>query len=179
LTTTTTTTVSFHFIPSLNKRRRMSLSSLVYRQSRSFASRTVVARRHTAPSTAARRLQSTKPEDGPPPTLQNVALASALAGFVFFVFSYSMNAVGGQGDAESDPLALLKEEAQEARQMKANDHNRKLSKEEIDALESGMAGEYDASSEIAAIEEEANLKVFNQKQGGDEKKKKPWWRFGF
>jgi hypothetical protein len=187
--------ISFHFIPLLNKRRRMGLSSLAYRQSRSLASRTVVARRHTAPSTAARRLQSTrpedgpppnlqstKPEDGPPPTLQNVALASVLAGFVFCVFSYSMNAVGGQGDAENDPLAQLKEEAQEARQMKANDHNRKLSKEEIDALESGLAGAYDettklevaVAAEIAAIEEEANLKIF-----GDEKKKKPWWRFGF
>jgi hypothetical protein len=174
----------------------MSLSSLAYRQSRSLASRTVAARRHTAPSTAARRLQSTKPkdikaedikpDDGPPPTLQNVALATALAGFVFGVFSYSMNAVG-KSDTKDDPLAQLKEEAQDARENKGVDHNRKLSKEEIDALESGRGGgpddtaklEVAVAAQIDKIEEEANAKIFNQKQGGDEKKKKPWYRFGF
>lgn len=120
--------------------------------------------------------------------MQNVALASVLTGFVVAVFTYSMNAVGRSGE-ENDPLALLKEEAQEARQMKqANEHNRTLSKEEIAALESGMSGVYDESTklevavaapaDVAQIEEEANLKVFKQKQGGDEKKK-PRWRFGF
>merc|ERR1711935_256171 len=121
------------------------------------------------------------------PTIQNLGLASVLAGFCFFVFTYSMNSVG-RSDEESDPLAQLKEEAQEARQMKANEHNRKLSPEEIAALESGMTGGYDKNSmvevavaapaEIAEIEEQANLKVFQSKQGNEEKKKKPWWRFG-
>eukprot|EP00980_Cylindrotheca_fusiformis_P024295 scaffold11725_cov116-Cylindrotheca_fusiformis.AAC.4 len=172
----------------------MSLSSLVCRQCRTaaLASRNPTAlaarRRPMDLAAARRRLQSTKPPSPPdePPTLKNVALASALAGFCFFVFTYSMNAVG-QADATDDPLAQLKEEAQEARQSKAQEHNRKLSKEEIAALESGMTGEYSESTEIAVaapsdiadIEEEANRKVFKQKQEGEEKKKKPWWRFGF
>lgn len=98
-----------------------------------------------------------------------------------------MNAVG-RSDEESDPLALLKEEAQEARQSKANEHKKRLSPAEIAALESGMTGAYDKNSkvevavaapaEIAEIEEQANMKIF-QSKGGDEKKKKPWWRFGF
>jgi hypothetical protein len=99
-----------------------------------------------------------------------------------------MNAVG-KGDAEDDPLAQLKEEAQDARQLKDNEHKRKLSKEEIAALESGLTVEHDgttklevavaAPADIAQLEETANLKVFQQKQGDKEKKKKPWWRFGF
>ena len=99
-----------------------------------------------------------------------------------------MNAVG-RSDAENDPLAQLKEEAHEARLSKANEHKKRLSPEEIAALESGMTGTYDKNSkvelavaapaEIAEIEEQANMKVFQSKQGGEEKKKKPWWRFGF
>lgn len=140
-----------------------------------------------------------------PPTLQNVALASALFGFVTYVFFYSMNSVGradGGGGGE-DPLAQLKAEAHEAMMQGGQadrSHNKKLTPEEIEALESGMssprfaaAGDGNvevavaAPADIAAIEEEANLRVFRQRQkefgggGGDNDKKveKPWWRFGF
>ena len=145
-----------------------------------------------------RRFNSSKPtEEGPPPTLQNISLASALAGFSFFVFTYSMNAVGRSdtdSTSESDPLAQLKEEAREARQQKDKDNARKLTPEEIAALESGISTEgregqvelaVAAPADIAQMEEEANLKVFQQQQqnqttnGGATKKKKPWWRFGF
>lgn len=142
-----------------------------------------------------RRFNSSKPtEEGPPPTLQNISLASALAGFSFFVFTYSMNAVGRpdtDSTSESDPLAQLKEEAREARQRKDKDNARKLTPEEIAALESGISTEgregqvelaVAAPADIAQMEEEANLKVFQQNQttnGEPTKKKKPWWRFGF
>lgn len=122
--------------------------------------------------------------------MQNLLLAGCLFGFVGSVFTYSLNAVG-RGDDEADPLAQLKAEAQEARQNQQQ--NKRLTKEEIEALESGISAEhYDkntklevavaAPAEIAAIEEEANLKVFGKTQGGgdqSEKKKKAWWRFGF
>lgn len=114
-----------------------------------------------------------------------------------------MNAVGrGDGDAAegNDPLALLKEEAQEAREIRdraEGGNGGRMTEEEIMALESGLGasadGEVDgdriitevavaAPADIAALEEEANLKIFRQQQneGKDEKpKKKPWWRFGF
>jgi hypothetical protein len=130
-------------------------------------------------------------------------LGSVLFGFVSFVFLYSMNAVGrGDGDAAegNDPLALLKEEAQEAREIRdraEGGNGGRMTEEEIMALESGLGasadGEVDgdriitevavaAPADIAALEEEANLKIFRQQQneGKDEKpKKKPWWRFGF
>jgi len=136
----------------------------------------------------------------------NVALASVLGGFVTFVFLYSMNAVGrGDGDpAEGeDPLAQLKAEAQEARDHRDRSEagsNRRMTPDEIRALESGLGsagamtgGEADgdriitevavaAPADIAAIEEEANLKIFRKQQEKDEEpktKKKPWWRFGF
>mmetsp|Transcript_25753 Transcript_25753/g.48005 ORF Transcript_25753/g.48005 Transcript_25753/m.48005 type:complete len:206 (+) Transcript_25753:3-620(+) len=152
---------------------------------------------------------SSKTKD--PPRLQNLALASVLFGFVTYVFLYSMNAVGGgrgssieegsnsnnNTNSNEDPLAQFKAEAYEARELAAS--KRKLSPEEIQALESGMQGrddndsdEYEvvevavaAPADIAAMEEEANLKVFRQRkqQGGETDaeppKKKPWWRFGF
>ncbi len=129
-----------------------------------------------------------------PPTLQNLALASVLFGFVTGVFLYSMNSVG-RGDGDDDPLAQLKAEAHEAQESAAK--NRKLTPQEIQALESGMThGQFDrpadleiavaAPADIATLEEEANLKIFRQKQnelsgesGEDRKHKKPWWRFGF
>ena len=168
-------------------------TSLATRQCRSLAFRRVTNRltsQSQNKTQMVRRWQSSpaKPEDAPPPTIQNMALASVLTGFCFFVFTYSMNAVG-RNDEENDPLAQLKEEAQEARLNKANEHKKRLSPEEIAALESGMTGGYDknakvevavaAPAEIAEIEEQANLKVFQSKEGGEEKKKKPWWRFGF
>jgi hypothetical protein len=127
--------------------------------------------------------------------MQNTILATALFGFVGGVFLYSMNMVGRSGP-ESDPLAQLKAEAQEARQNKKGDQQQRMTKEEIDALESGMTGgggedgdggklrvAVAAPADIAQLEEEANLKIFRQKQqdGGEEepKKKKRWWRFGF
>ena len=100
-----------------------------------------------------------------------------------------MNTVGRGDEAEDDPLAQLKAEAQEARVRQSN--NKPLSKEEVEALESGIsADQYDsntrlevavaAPADIAQLEEEANLKVFSKKQQeGVAKKKKPWWRFGF
>jgi len=132
----------------------------------------------------------------------NVGLAGLLGGFVAFVFLYSMNAVGrGDGDAVegNDPLAKLKAEAQEAREHRdRTEGGGRMSEEEIMALESGLGaaemmtdGEADedriitniavaAPADIAALEEEANLKIF-QNMGGEpkEKKKKAWWRFGF
>jgi hypothetical protein len=153
-------------------------------------------------SLVVRRFESTKPEIKPeikpeevyanvdttkPPIMLNLALATVLAGFVGGVFTYSMNAVGKSQEG-IDPLAQLKEEAQDAREH--NQHNRKLTPEEVQALETGRTEEYDqatklqvavaAPADIVQLEEEANLKVFGQKQGDvQEKKKKPWWRFGF
>jgi hypothetical protein len=170
----------------------MGLPSLVVgRHGRSLAN--IAARRSvglpktsTAPGVTGRRLFSDKPDTKPPPTAQNVALAAVLFGFCGAVFTYSLNQVGRSQEG-SDPLAQLKAEAQEARAEK--DKHRKLTPEEVAALESGMTGgEHSgdievaiaAPAEIAQIEEEASLKVFRQKQGGEElKKKKLWWRFGF
>ena len=174
----------------------MSLASLACRRhGRSMA---LVASRTTTKSTTSplrlgevnrKRYFSDQPENQPPPTLQNVLLASTLLGFVGFVFTYSMNTVGRGDEAEDDPLAQLKAEAQEARVRQSN--NKPLSKEEVEALESGIsADQYDsntrlevavaAPADIAQLEEEANLKVFSKKQQeGVTKKKKPWWRFGF
>ena len=117
-----------------------------------------------------------------------------------------MNAVGkGDGDAAegNDPLAQLKAEAQEARDHRDRvEGGGRLSEDEIMALESGLgaspmmadgeAADGDriitevavaAPADIAALEEEANLKVFQKQQSGgeepQEKKKKAWWRFGF
>jgi hypothetical protein len=143
------------------------------------------------------------------PFVANIALATVLFGFVGFVFTYSMNAVG-RSDGEDDPLAQLKAEAQEARDSTSNPAltQRKMTPEEIMALESGMGSKEDehgrlfgssgdvevavaAPADIAALEEEANLKVFRQRQqqqqqpggatgsDGQQQKKKPWWRFGF
>lgn len=115
-----------------------------------------------------------------------------------FVFLYSMNAVGrGDGDASegNDPLAQLKAEAQEAREHRDRvEGGGRMTEDEIRALESGIMrddGQVDgnriitevavaAPADIAALEEEANLKIFRKKQGeGEEPKpKKKWWRFG-
>jgi hypothetical protein len=145
-----------------------------------------------------------------PPILANVALATALFGFVGYIFWYSMDAVG-RGDAPSnddDPLAQLRAEAMEAAQDLEQHRRRpppgvaqKMTPEEIAALESGMSMDAEedengnsngrrivqiavaAPADIAAVEEEANLKIFQQKQppqnGEGPTKKKPWWRFGF
>jgi hypothetical protein len=132
----------------------------------------------------------------------NVVLATALGGFVVGVFLYSMNAVGrGDGSAVdgNDPLAQLKAEAQEAREYKdqyQGGAGGRMTDDEIWALESGLGahdGEADgdrvitevavaAPADIAALEEEANLKIFRKQQNGGEEpkaKKKAWWRFGF
>jgi hypothetical protein len=191
----------------------MTMSSVICRQcllSRPNVSRSLVLQR-SARQVLVRRFESTEPKssastirttyeqaDGKiryvesstePPTIKNLALAAGLFGFVACVFTYSMKAVGkGDGNAESDPLAQLKAEAREAEE--DNQHKRKLSPEEVEALESGLTGEYDETSklevavaapaEIAELEEEATLKVFRKKQGYEpEKKKKPWWRLGF
>ena len=111
-----------------------------------------------------------------------------------------MNAVGrGDGNASEgdDPLAQLKAEAQEAREyrgrVEGGGPNGRMTPDEIRALESGVGaaemmtdGEVVAvatPADIAAIEEEANLKIFRlqQQQNNNEepKKKKAWWRFGF
>ena len=84
-----------------------------------------------------------------------------------------MNAVG-RGEGEEDPLAQLKAEAHEAREALTAEQRKKLTPEEILALESGMTGtggdggEFEiavaAPADIAALEEEANMKVFQQKQ---------------
>eukprot|EP00934_Nitzschia_sp_Nitz4_P001386 Nitzschia sp. Nitz4//scaffold78_size91513//53209//53712//NITZ4_004931-RA/size91513-processed-gene-0.92-mRNA-1//-1//CDS//3329558136//1386//frame0 len=123
----------------------------------------------------------------------NISLASALVGFCGFVFTYSMNAVGrGDANGSADPLAQLKAEAQEAREDRERNNAKRLSADEIHALESGMNARgtledgtkveiaVAAPEDIARLEEEANLKVF-QKNGSDAEapKKKPWWRFGF
>ena len=115
-----------------------------------------------------------------------------------------MNAVGkGDGNAAEggDPLAQLKAEAQEAREHRDREGGAggRMTEEEIRALESGLGsaemmtgGEADgdriitevavaAQADIAALEEEANLKIFRQQQneGKEPKaKKKAWWRFG-
>jgi hypothetical protein len=129
-------------------------------------------------------------------------LATGLFGFVIAVFLYSMGAVGrGDGSAAdgNDPLAQLKAEAQDARQYKdqyQGGSGGRMTDDEIRALESGLGahdGEADgdrvitevavaAPADIAALEEEANLRVFRKQQNGGEEpkpKKKAWWRFGF
>jgi hypothetical protein len=135
-----------------------------------------------------RRFESTKPEQAKPefrpesttkvdstkpPTGQNLALAAILVGFVGGVFTYSMNAVGKSQEG-IDPLAQLKAEAQDAREH--NQHNRKLTPEEVQALESGAVGD---PADTAQLESEVDVKVSRQKQGDVQEKKKPWWRFGF
>ena len=111
-----------------------------------------------------------------------------------------MNAVGrGDGDASegNDPLAQLKAEAQDARDHRDRvEGGGRMTEDEIRALESGIVrdhGDADggriitdvavaAPADIAALEEEANLKIFRKQQddGKEAKaKKKPWWRFGF
>lgn len=166
----------------------------------SLACRNVVRRaRHASPRYGS-RLASNKVESSeapPPPDFQtqlaNITLASALFGFCGFVFTYSMNAVGkADGNGENaDPLAQLKAEAQEARADRERNKAKRISKEEIEALESGMNARGDieggsgqievavaAPEDIARLEEEANLRAF-QRQGEQVPKKKPWWRFGF
>eukprot|EP00339_Tiarina_fusa_P025140 CAMPEP_0116998342 /NCGR_PEP_ID=MMETSP0472-20121206/1444_1 /TAXON_ID=693140 ORGANISM="Tiarina fusus, Strain LIS" /NCGR_SAMPLE_ID=MMETSP0472 /ASSEMBLY_ACC=CAM_ASM_000603 /LENGTH=167 /DNA_ID=CAMNT_0004697459 /DNA_START=157 /DNA_END=657 /DNA_ORIENTATION=- len=167
----------------------MSSPSLVVgRHGRSLANiaarRTVaIPKTSTATGATGRRLLSSKPDTKPPPTTQNVALAAVLFGFCGAVFTYSLNQVG-RSQEDSDPLAQLKAEAQEAREEKSK--HRKLTPEEVAALESGMTGgdgerpgdievAVAAPADIAQIEEEANLKVFRQNQGEEEPKKKKAW----
>ncbi|KAG7360655.1 hypothetical protein IV203_035754 [Nitzschia inconspicua] len=151
-------------------------------------------RRPFSSSSSSSSSSTAKPESSnkDPPTLSNLILASGLFGFVTAVFFYSMNSVG-RADGDDDPLAQLKAEAHEALQDAQQKNKKKLTPEEIQALESGMSGGHDglsggemiemavgAPADIAAIEEEANLKVFQLKnQPKDDTPKKPWWRFGF
>ncbi|OEU14021.1 hypothetical protein FRACYDRAFT_242374 [Fragilariopsis cylindrus CCMP1102] len=116
--------------------------------------------------------------------------------FHLYPFWYSMNAVGrgdvltggssgsGENGEEEDPLAQLKAEAQEAL-----DHRNKVESEgggsgsggrmtpdEIRALESGAV----LGADMTALEEEANRNILGLNTSKDgEKKKKPWYRFGF
>eukprot|EP00537_Pseudo-nitzschia_pungens_P007222 CAMPEP_0172366562 /NCGR_PEP_ID=MMETSP1060-20121228/16141_1 /TAXON_ID=37318 /ORGANISM="Pseudo-nitzschia pungens, Strain cf. cingulata" /LENGTH=225 /DNA_ID=CAMNT_0013090485 /DNA_START=197 /DNA_END=871 /DNA_ORIENTATION=+ len=153
-------------------------------------------------SSSAAKPSSEPKKTGSTEIVPNVVLASVLFGFVASVFTYSMNAVGrGDGDAADggDPLAQLKAEAQEAREHRdsvdggSGSGGGRMTPEEIAALESGLGasaeGEVDgdriirdvavaAPADIAALEEEANLKVFRNKQKSEDeepKKKKPWW----
>jgi len=110
-----------------------------------------------------------------------------------------MNAVGrGDGVASegNDPLAQLKAEAQEALEHRDRvEGGGRMTEDEIRALESGIMrddGEVDgdriitelavaAPADIAALEEEANLKIFRKKQDEGEEpkpKKSKWWKFG-
>lgn len=151
------------------------------------------ARQTAIRSAMLRRWQSSSPssteqpaEVGPQVQLANIALASALLGFCGFVFTYSMNAVG-RADA-NDPLARLQAEAQEAKDARDKSQARRLTPEEVAALESGMTRRdgggvevaVAAPAEIAQLEEEANLRIFRTDNGVEAStKKKPWWRFGF
>ena len=118
--------------------------------------------------------------------LANVALASALLGFCFFVFTYSIRAVGRPDVTEDgeDPLGQLKAEAQEARDHRAAQGAQRMTPEEAAALESGFSSEggevaVAAPAEIAQqLEDEANMRIFGGKTES-KKTKKPWWRFGF
>lgn len=99
--------------------------------------------------------------------MKNVGMAIVLLGFVGSVFTYSMNAVGRAdetNDSASDPLAQLRAEAHEARQMeKYQNHGKIMSKEEIDALETGRTNvDEDIQAITDAIEEDANRTVFQQ-----------------
>jgi hypothetical protein len=134
------------------------------------------------------------------PTMKNVVMALGLMGFVASVFTYSMNAVGrgdevitlGSSESSSDPLAALRAEAQEARQMEKHQYHGKLkmSKEEIDALETGRSNvDDDAQAMADALEAEASRAVYGNSNNSsnnktttttaEPKKKKSWWRFGF
>jgi hypothetical protein len=89
-----------------------------------------------------------------------------------------MNSVG-RADGNEDPLAQLKAEAHEA--MQHQDVKKKLTPEEIEALETGNISNSDGSDifcEAAMEEEEANLKAMQRDEVNVKKPKKPWWRFG-
>jgi len=132
--------------------------------------------------------------------------------FLYSMNAVGAGPVGG-GDSldDDDPLAQLKAEAQEAidHRSKVEGGSGRMSPDEIRALESGLVGAavvdgkaviidnntgertvlevaVAAPADIAALEEEANLKIFrqtNQQTNNDDekegKKKKSWWRFGF
>lgn len=153
-------------------------------------SRTAARRTNAFRSVAARRWQSAAtPEKAaePEPQIQlaNIALAASLLGFCGFVFTYSMNAVG-KADA-GDPLSQLQAEAQEAKNARDQTQARRLSADEVAALESGMTrreGDIEvavaAPADVAQMEEEANLRLFRNGNGEEPAKtKKPRWRFGF
>ena len=119
------------------------------------------------------------------PTMRNLVMALGLFGFVTAVFFYSLNAVGRGEEldgGELDPLARLKAEAQEAREMEKYKHQGRMSQEEIHELETGRSSMTDDTAVLeAALEEEANRKAFGDDSDTTKtaKKKKPWWRFGF
>lgn len=154
---------------------------------RQTALRSAMLRRWQSSSSSSSPSSTGQPaEVGPQVQLANIALASALLGFCGFVFTYSMNAVG-RADA-NDPLARLQAEAQEAKDARDKSQARRLTPEEVAALESGMTRRdgggmevaVAAPAEIAQLEEEANLRIFRTDNSVEAStKKKPWWRFGF
>jgi hypothetical protein len=116
----------------------------------------------------------------PDPTLKNVVLALAVG-------RGDEVATAGSSESLSDPLAQLRAEAQEARQMEkhVNHGKLKMSKEEIDALETGRSNvDDDAQAMADALEAEASRAVYDNDSNHNNnktepKKKKSWWRFGF
>ena len=161
--------------------------------SHNLRSPTAIAASTKTTASTSKRFTSSTTNSSPPddPTMKNVVLAAGLFGFVASVFFYSLNAVGrGEEnlDGELDPLATLKAEAQEARESgKYNQAQQgRMTEEEIHELETGRSiGGDDAEILEAALEEEANRKVFGDGGSDDassskkQTKKKPWWRFGF
>jgi hypothetical protein len=212
-TRSATTATTGQFLPNLHRCGLLHHCQQEQTVKYNVLSRSLVARPRPRPfSSSTGSNNSSKPDiettAESSPFVANLALAAVLFGFVGFVFTYSMNAVG-KSDGDDDPLAQLKAEAQEARDSTSNPTltQRKMTPEEIMALESGMGSKPDsadvfgdgqyvevavaAPADIAALEEEANLKVFRQKQMQQQgttssvaasetpAKKKPWWRFGF
>lgn len=116
---------------------------------------------------------STPTADAAAPTVPNLVLAGFLLAFVAGVFTYSMNAVGRNG--EEDPLAVLRAEAEDVRQenLAFRRGEQKMTPEEIERLETGRLGGAGRDEAAPGEEEDASL------EGGAQKKKKPWWRFGF
>jgi len=110
-----------------------------------------------------------------------------------------MNAVGRNDSralaTEEDPLAQLKAEAQEAKEIRQRQKAQRMSQEEIAALERGDSSAKRNSVAVTSVddvdelEQAANRKIFEQEgelkeeaaasNNENAKKKKPWWRFGF
>lgn len=104
---------------------------------------------------------------------KNAALALGLASFCGGVMWYSMNAVGQAGSGGGDdPLAQLKEEAQEARER--HDREMQQSDDATAMLKQFQAGEYDPDKS----EEEQLLAMEKEEAAAKQQsKKRPWWKF--